>query len=61
VNTRLERTKQKLQAKRSNAITKLRILEPTYWPPACMNYKCPFLEERIDIPQDDFPEVGFPS
>lgn len=59
VNTRVERTKQKLQSKRSNAITKLRILEPTYWPPACMNYKCPFLEERIDIPQDDFPELNF--
>ena len=58
VNTRLERTRTKLIAERTNTITRLRGLDPTYFPPACMNYRCPELEDRVDVPQELFPEVG---
>ena len=57
VNTRLERTRTKLIAERTNTITRLRGLDPTYFPPACMNYRCPELEDRVDVPQELFPEV----
>jgi len=59
VNTRLERTKTKLIAQRSNAITKLRGLDPSYFPPAAMGYKCPELEDRVDVPSELFPELNF--
>ena len=58
VNTRLERTRTKLIAERTNTITRLRGLDPTYFPPACMNYRCPELEDRVEVPQALFPEVG---
>ena len=38
-------------------ISRLRGLDPTYFPPACMNYRCPELEDRVDVPQELFPEV----
>jgi len=59
VNTRLERTRTKLIAERTNTITRLRGLDPTYFPPACMNYRCPELEDRVDVPQALFPELNF--
>ena len=58
VNTRMERTRTKLIAERTNTITRLRGLDPTYFPPACMNYRCPELEDRVEVPQALFPEVG---
>ena len=58
VNTRLERTRTKLIAERTNTITRLRGLDPTYFPPACMNYRCPELEDRVEVPQALFPEVS---
>lgn len=58
-NTRYERTRAKLQNVRNSAITKLRMLDPSYKPPECMNYKNTLLEDRIEVPQEEHPEHNF--
>ena len=52
INTRLDRTKNKLVRQRNDAITKLKTLDPTYQPPSNFNYKNAQLEERVPIPAE---------
>jgi len=59
MNTRYERTKCKLINSRNTAITKLKALDPTYQPPSCWSYKNASLEDKIDIPQDAYPQYNF--
>jgi len=59
VNTRIERQRVKLQNQRNTAITKLKVLDPTYDPPACMKYKNGLLEQRIEVPQEEYPQYNF--
>jgi len=59
MNTRYERTKAKLTNMRNNAITKLKSLDPTYQPPSNYSYKNANLEDKIDVPQDEYPQYNF--
>jgi len=59
MNTRYERTKAKLTNMRNNAITKLKDLDPTYKPPSNYAYKNTNLEDKIDVPQDEYPQYNF--
>jgi len=59
MNTRYERTKAKLVSQRNNYITKLKVLDPTYQPPACFQYKNSKLEDRVEVPQDEYPQYNF--
>jgi len=59
MNTRYERTKGKLVNQRNNYITKLKALDPTYQPPACFSYKNSKLEDRVEVPQDEYPQYNF--
>jgi len=59
MNTRYERTKGKLVNQRNNYITKLKVLDPTYQPPACFSYKNSKLEDRVEVPQDEYPQYNF--
>ena len=59
MNTRYERTKAKLVSQRNNYITKLKALDPTYQPPACFQYKNSKLEDRVEVPQDEYPQYNF--
>eukprot|EP00088_Acartia_fossae_P021316 TRINITY_DN2278_c0_g1_i9.p1 TRINITY_DN2278_c0_g1~~TRINITY_DN2278_c0_g1_i9.p1 ORF type:complete len:518 (-),score=143.18 TRINITY_DN2278_c0_g1_i9:610-2163(-) len=59
MNTRYERTKAKLTAMRNNAITKLKTLDPSYQPPSNYAYKNTQLEDKIDVPQDEYPQYNF--
>ena len=52
LNTRLERTRNKLINQRNNAITKIKELDPTYQPPSHYNYKNTKLEDKVLIPAD---------
>ena len=52
LNTRLERTRNKLINQRNNAITKIKELDPTYQPPSHYNYKNTKLEDKVFIPAD---------
>ena len=56
---RIERQRVKLQNQRNTAITKLKMLDPTYDPPACMKYKNGLLEQRIEVPQEEYPQHNF--
>ena len=56
---RIERQRVKLQNQRNTAITKLKVLDPTYDPPACMKYKNGLLEQRIEVPQEEYPQYNF--
>ena len=51
---RYERTRAKLQNVRNSAITKLRMLDPSYKPPECMNYKNTLLEDRIEVAGEEY-------
>ena len=57
INTRYERTRQKLTAQRNNYISKLKKLDPTYQPPTY--YKDQSLEDRIEVPQEQYPQYNF--
>ena len=57
MNTRYERTRQKLVSQRNNYISKLKKLDPTYQPPTY--YKDMSLEDRIEVPQEQHPEHNF--
>lgn len=59
MNTRYERTKAKLTNMRNNAITKLKVLDPTYQPPGHFSYKNTQLEDKIDVPQEEYPQYNF--
>lgn len=59
MNTRYERTKAKLINQRNTAITKLKALDPTYQPPAQFAYKNSKLEDKVDVPQDEYPQYNF--
>lgn len=59
MNTRQERTKAKLINQRNNAITKLKVLDPSYQPPTCFQYKNSKLEDKIEVPQDEYPQYNF--
>ena len=59
LNTRLERTRNKLINQRNNAITKIKELDPTYQPPSHYNYKNSKLEDKVFIPADEHPEINF--
>jgi len=59
INTRLDRTKNKLVRQRNDAITKLKTLDPTYQPPSNFNYKNAQLEERVPIPAEEYPGINF--
>jgi len=59
MNTRYERTKAKLTNMRNNAITKLKVLDPTYQPPGNYSYKNTNLEDKIDVPQEEYPQYNF--
>jgi len=59
MNTRYERTKAKLTSMRNNAITKLKVLDPTYKPPGNYSYKNTQLEDKIDVPQEEYPQFNF--
>jgi len=52
VNTREDRTRNKLINQRNNLITKLKTIDPTYTPPSAFNYRNLQLEERVFIPQE---------
>jgi len=52
MNTREERTRNKLINQRNNAITKLKALDPTYQPPSSFKYKNLQLEDRVIIPAE---------
>jgi len=59
MNTRYERTKAKLVSVRNNYITKLKAADPTYQPPACFAYKNSKLEDKVEVPQDEYPQYNF--
>jgi len=59
MNTRYERTKAKLTNLRNTVITKLKALDPTYQPPSNYAYKNAQLEDKIDVPQDEYPQYNF--
>jgi len=59
MNTRYERTKCKLINTRNSSITKLKAIDPTYQPPSCFAYKNASLEDKIDVPQDQYPQYNF--
>lgn len=52
INTRIDRTRNKLINQRNNAITKLKEVDPTYQPPSQYKYKNAQLEDRVLIPAD---------
>ena len=52
INTRIDRTRNKLVTMRNNAITRLKELDPTYQPPSVFNYKNAELEDRVNIPAE---------
>ena len=52
INTRIDRTKNKLINQRNNAITKLKEIDPEYQPPSAYKYKNANLEEKVMIPAD---------
>ena len=59
INTRIDRTKNKLISQRNNAITKLKEIDPEYQPPSAFKYKNASLEEKIIIPADEHPHINF--
>ena len=52
INTRIDRTKNKLINQRNSAITKLKEIDPEYQPPSAYKYKNATLEEKVMIPAD---------
>lgn len=52
INTRIDRTKNKLINQRNFAITKLKELDPSYQPPSQYKYKNAQLEDKVLIPAD---------
>ena len=59
INTRIDRTKNKLINQRNNAITKLKEIDPEYQPPSAFKYKNVNLEEKVMIPADEHPHINF--
>ena len=59
INTRIDRTKSKLTNQRNDAIEKLKALDPTYQPPSNFNFKPKRIEDRVDIPADQYPDINF--
>ena len=59
INTRIDRTKNKLINQRNNAITKLKEIDPDYQPPSAYKYKNANLEEKVMIPADEHPHINF--
>ena len=59
INTRIDRTKNKLINQRNSAITKLKEIDPEYQPPSAYKYKNANLEERVMIPADEHPHINF--
>ena len=52
INTREERTRQRLVQQRNAAITRLKDLDPGYQPPSAYKYKNAQLEDRVTIPAE---------
>ena len=59
MNTRYERTKTRLINLRNTAITQLMAVDPSYKPPAIFAYKNSALEDKIEIPQEQYPQYNF--
>ena len=59
MNTRLERTKNKWINQRNNAITKLKEIDSNYQPPSQYNYKNVKLEDKVFLPNDEYPHINF--
>ncbi len=59
INTREDRTRNKLINQRNAALTKLKTLDPTYQPPAAYKYKNAQLEDRVMIPAEENPHINF--
>merc|ERR1719228_2794773 len=59
MNTRYERTKTRLINLRNTAITQLMVVDPSYKPPAIFAYKNSALEDKIEIPQEQYPQYNF--
>ena len=59
INTRIDRTRNKLTNQRNLAITRLKELDPTYQPPSNYNYKNQELEDKVMIPQEENPHINF--
>ena len=53
------RTKNKLIVMRNNAVTRLKELDPTYKPPSSFNYRNAELEDRVNIPAEEYPHINF--
>lgn len=59
MNTREERTRNKLMNMRNVSITKLKDLDPSYQPPSHFKYKNTELEDTLPVPQVEYPSVNF--
>ncbi|XP_052895588.1 splicing factor 1-like, partial [Anopheles moucheti] len=59
VNTREYRLRKKLEEQRHQLIQRMQLLNPDYNPPA--NYKPPVIriEDKVLIPQDEYPHINF--
>ena len=59
LNTRLDRTRNKLISQRNICVSRLKELDPTYQPPSAFKYRNAELEDKVMIPAEEHPEINF--
>ncbi|XP_063902530.1 splicing factor 1-like [Zophobas morio] len=59
INTREFRTRKKLEEERQILVQRVMQLDPTFQPPPGLRGESSVIEDRIDIPQDQYPEINF--
>ena len=55
LNTRLDRTRNKLTSQRNICVSRLKELDPTYQPPSAFKYRNVELEDKVMIPAEEHP------